>query len=767
MGFKVIKLMVLAIFSCSIIYSQTAYQDAVKLRKLLLPSSTILLPQSKDEVFEILNNYVPQNSKGKKDEIMKLFNMSIDGTPDPNPFIEIGGSALAHQNNNFTSIAKNAITSFGSQDVTTIADGLGKFLAKRTKEELNVAFFERFNEYLLSHPEIKQLFPTTSVFLNDIYRYQASNMLSMLRAAFESDLKAILGNIAAIADIDENAQCKCNKEGQNVKCRERIKVIKSFFNTEYGRTVMAALVIADGAVSKKNPADILSNLAGNRTLSSMSSGNKIDNDIINSLKLLNIFSVSLRSSKAGEVWVTPDFTDDAVLKIYAGLVYQKILNEKITKIEGVDIPSEYAKLATTDLKALRTYVDELSYGFNDLSADYFTLKKDKIKDTTKELILEHAQVFLADFRTVLESGFQYNTINPNLPSPGPKVQFVFNCVDTTLSIAEMVLSKNYYGAVLSTVTLIDQIMQNQNSLESTGKFADSASTAFLKSLRKNDYGRTLVVRLRSKSWKSERKINKIATSDFSYADGVLTIGGETHAVPSDLKSVLESVKDNKEGIKSSLIQYLGSTDEISLTKKNYVASLMKYGNFMADIVNSENSDDAEKAIEAVALPAGSSSIKKTTNFNIALQAYTGFAGTKDPVHTDVFNGMSVSAPIGISFNFGLKNWHNAFDKATWGSASIFLSLVDVGAIVAYRFNNQNTQLSDSVKIRLENIFAPGVNIVYGIPKVPLSIGGGLQYQASLKTLNTSNLVVTDKAGWRWQVFVAVDLPLLNLHSSKR
>ena len=95
------------------------------------------------------------------------------------------------------------------------------------------------------------------------------------------------------------------------------------------------------------------------------------------------------------------------------------------------------------------------------------------------------------------------------------------------------------------------------------------------------------------------------------------------------------------------------------------------------------------------------------------------------------------------------------------------SIIDVGAIFAYRFKDPGSTLGDSVKIRLENIFAPGANIIYGIPKVPLSIGTGLQWQPSLTRLTNANATITNHSGVRWQLFLVFDLPVLNLYSSKK
>ncbi|MDI3321992.1 hypothetical protein [Pinibacter soli] len=99
--------------------------------------------------------------------------------------------------------------------------------------------------------------------------------------------------------------------------------------------------------------------------------------------------------------------------------------------------------------------------------------------------------------------------------------------------------------------------------------------------------------------------------------------------------------------------------------------------------------------------------------------------------------------------------------------SAFVSLIDIGAIVGYRFVTDTGQVSTKFKVSLSNIFAPGANLIIGLPNMPLSVGGGLQWIPTLQRDPASNdFFNLDHSGMRYQVFVAVDLPLLNLHTSK-
>jgi hypothetical protein len=210
--------------------------------------------------------------------------------------------------------------------------------------------------------------------------------------------------------------------------------------------------------------------------------------------------------------------------------------------------------------------------------------------------------------------------------------------------------------------------------------------------------------------------------------------------------------------------------------QEFVSAFLKYGSFASNVVLSEDPDDVKEAIKSFVLPSGSSSLKKHNMFTISLNSYVGFVyGTTNEEYTTKgvngqdstvkLNGgksIGVYAPVGVGFNFGL-GWKY---KNPW-SLSFYLSLIDIGAVVGYRFVTDTGQISQKFEINLSNILAPGGNVIIGIPNMPLAIGGGMQWIPSLQRDPKSNEFYNiDHSGLRWQVFVTVDLPLLNFHSSK-
>ena len=185
--------------------------------------------------------------------------------------------------------------------------------------------------------------------------------------------------------------------------------------------------------------------------------------------------------------------------------------------------------------------------------------------------------------------------------------------------------------------------------------------------------------------------------------------------------------------------------------------LLRYGTFMATMVQAQDAEAVSKAIEAFALPVGSSSIKKNEPFSVSINAHVGIAGGMEYLeNAPAAPFYALTTPIGASFNFGLKKG---------GSISLQLSLIDIGALTAFRF--QDSSANNFPELKLANVFAPGGYIVYGVPKMPLSLGFGAQVGPQLRQITTGGGLYTPTSGWRLGAFLAVDIPIFNVYTSSR
>ncbi|MFM7852264.1 MAG: hypothetical protein ACKO96_10210, partial [Flammeovirgaceae bacterium] len=107
--------------------------------------------------------------------------------------------------------------------------------------------------------------------------------------------------------------------------------------------------------------------------------------------------------------------------------------------------------------------------------------------------------------------------------------------------------------------------------------------------------------------------------------------------------------------------------------------------FFSSIASARDSEEVKAIIQNFALPTGSARIKRVSRFNVSLNAYVGIYGGWEKIqgleNKFNFNSYGVAAPVGISICKG----HSLFlinTKAEW-STSLFISVIDIGAITAF------------------------------------------------------------------------------------
>lgn len=192
-------------------------------------------------------------------------------------------------------------------------------------------------------------------------------------------------------------------------------------------------------------------------------------------------------------------------------------------------------------------------------------------------------------------------------------------------------------------------------------------------------------------------------------------------------------------------------------------ALIKYGTFVAGVSKAETSDEVQKAIESVALPVGSASIKKHAFFNVALNAYVGpfFGSQKLASDKTSKTATGIFSPVGVAFSTALGNGEKP------ASVSLFASIIDVGALTTFRFKNQQDTLAGDVQIKLSQIVAPGLHLVFGLPRWPVSFGFGHHWLPLLSKVERDAATLYDSKGKRWQFFLAVDIPILNFYNRSK
>ena len=210
---------------------------------------------------------------------------------------------------------------------------------------------------------------------------------------------------------------------------------------------------------------------------------------------------------------------------------------------------------------------------------------------------------------------------------------------------------------------------------------------------------------------------------------------------------------------------------------DFIRLFSRYANFAVDLINADTSTLALTVLETAALPVQSYRTKRRYPFEVSLNAYPGLFGAiefLDERDLETINQNNVNvverdqftfgftAPIGLAFSFS-KGQYDLNSSPQYASSSIFLSLIDVGALTAFRIQEETDLLPE---LKFENIFAPGIHYVYGFKNSPISIGGGIQYGPGLRRVSANELSVS-ASGWRAGIFLGVDIPVLRIFTKKQ
>ncbi|GJM31714.1 MAG: hypothetical protein DHS20C18_07150 [Saprospiraceae bacterium] len=183
-----------------------------------------------------------------------------------------------------------------------------------------------------------------------------------------------------------------------------------------------------------------------------------------------------------------------------------------------------------------------------------------------------------------------------------------------------------------------------------------------------------------------------------------------------------------------------------------------YGTFMADVVNARSSDQVKEALRAAASPPGSSRLKRELLFNMAVNAYLGPGAGLERLAFPAAGSNQFSGTIGLSVPIGLSfSWK--WDKAARNSFSLFIPVLDIGAVTYFRLNDENA--NNLPDFGFKNFIAPGAFLYYNIHNSPFTFGGGWQYGPQIRGTSLTDPNQTSPAS-RFLIFAGIDVPLFNL-----
>ena len=666
------------------------------------------------DAFYIKDNFIKETNTDKIIELLKYYNIKSNNDIESNAFLN---STI---NNFYTKSPpegkfslSSVVSQVGGLDITTIADGFAKFIVKRTKQELSIAFFEKFKDDLDIFPDIQTVFPQTYRTLkaigDEIYNYEA--YIQTLRESFEKDLASLPSNLQEIINKQED-----------------------YFNKmpELKAELLTAFYIAQAIQDKQHPGEIIENYQVDIL-------DSVNQNVKASFQTLQLFSKSLRSNNDSTYWapysdIKKLAKDTVLLKIYIGLLLQKakMENEKIVFKDNDKHKLPLDSLMNSSYNNNKNYLTSYSSYIKNfaLKTQVLEIKIKGLKKISNDsLLFENyysmvsSSIDLMRYTVQIEKLPIFKNYNLKLEE---KIKPYFDLSQTAADIVIDVNRRNYASAIVNTSQIL------------------SKASIQLKELKPKLQNK--IKRLTNKEEKAKIKFEKYKNNHKS----------DTNSYCYNLKKNSLSKKTDK--LNEFLKNNQNSTDSIPV---NVAQKILKYGSFMAAVAQAKSSDDVEAAIEAVALPSGSARIKRESKFNVSLNAYCGlFTGHEsekfaDFNHQIIFNSYGVTAPVGVACSWGIFK-HSSF--------SIFASVIDLGAVTAFRFVDDTTKTLS--KIQLKDIISPGLFVSWGIPKSPISVNLGYQLTPILRGVTATENKLQQSLS-RFSIGVCVDIPILNITNSSK
>jgi hypothetical protein len=318
----------------------------LKLKEVVNDGTTGGTKQSKDydagyiyyDVLKLLDKKtIPQT----KQKILSAYGVN-QANLKKNPYLnDVFGSTSEKVNVPEGGEISSLLGSLGNTDVTYFAAGLARFLAERTKVELNEAFFSKMKEQLNAYPELKTVFPKTASFLDVIETYSYASVIQVLKEAFETDIQNLPANLYEIKNLDASKCSSITKDKLKTSCEERMTKLKTFFESQDGRWVGLGMFTVKEAITSTNPSNLLKSVVESDDLKGVKNFSKTnfkydDYNIAASIELSNLISRSLVSTDEKQVYINTYqlsslFKTKDAFKVYLGLLlaHEQMSDSKI------------------------------------------------------------------------------------------------------------------------------------------------------------------------------------------------------------------------------------------------------------------------------------------------------------------------------------------------------------------------------------------------------------------------------------------------------
>lgn len=626
-------------------------------------------------------------------------------------------------------------------DITPYVVAIGQFLAERMKEEITMALIDRMKQMLDSVPELKYMLPNT---YNTFVNTDPLNIPSMGQVYKESFLKDI-----------ENAPL--NFEAM-VNALPKYGMLKR----EPGYVVFMSSYHAVDLFAKGNHVpNVL------KEVDLLYGSDAHDNDTVNyffqrSLRIARLVSDGLRCNSDSASYVgVKDITalTEVQMRIFMGLIYEqdKDVFDNFIFDPPVDGELTLTGVINKNISSFQSNLNQLASLSVNIDQQIKATARIENNDTlsAKQKQTQALTYFLRNCDIIsqaLDFGFGLAYFkNPTAFRSSDYYTLWRPLVQDAIGIASAIPDKNYGAVVTSSVHAISQIIK--------------------------------IVQERKQAQVMAMLQNPLTQAD------IADLQDQLNAVDAELNVLIDGprydlLQAHRRDIQARLNLFtahgaLGSeaTAQIKILASigKFTEKLSFFYNFVTDMANADSSVAIKKILEKYADPPGSYKIKRSSAFSCSLNAYPGgYAGGAIHTRNDARGMFGITAPIGVSLNWGWCEKKNVYDQTTsnftsdhdnpfWNktgwSNSLFISLIDVGAALNLKFFSDSVSLPS--KVTVLQILSPGLYYVLGVKNAPVSLMLGGEMMPELNQLSGDKSGVKTSTLFWLGGTLSVDIPVFH------
>lgn len=616
------------------------------------------------------------------------------------------------------SMAESSVSgtiSFRMPSEAEMIDAIAIYLAKRVKQEAVMYFFETVKKNAKQYELIRTFFPNTITLLQSNEVYEIPNLGAQWRYALSKDFVKMPRSLLKSDWFHRWYNSKAGNDPYMPKFLEAVLDVCELLNQQYSYNQLIKEMFL--RQQKNNITDVEGRITPLKIFSILYAFNQecfVDFVVKDTLRTRPLSYEDFKTLSRDE------------LELMITLMDMKY-GEAFSPIWKRNNPGRF--LSDKDAEAFRLWAGSIESGiqqFNKMQEDYIKLEN-AIREGKKVDAVYTVFNVWDNINTLLAVVIPDSTIgNEKLRKVAIGSRAFKENTEKVFDIYHQLSLKNYAGASNAVIELVEGML-----------YSDSGGFFLRKSV-----------------------IDSIATRHF--------VGNYI----------------NRSGDSTRLTQVSLGAAFVFEQDRHAINLIRKLAGFLNDVMLTTDSKKLSKVVESYAMPPGSYKRKRNSWMSLDLNAYVGaYAGMERSRNiTNDWGGVyGITAPIGLTLSktFGRKLGENIKlsydfvrnpDKLYVGkhnvrrrsatTLSLSVNIVDIGAVVAYRFSNTDSTSKGLPRdVNWSQVISPGVRFGYGIPGTPLVASLGWQYTPKLRSFNNTNEEQYNTH--RFSAGVLVDLPLAN------